>query len=171
MDISLIWAMADNRLIGRDNDLPWRLPGDLKHFMATTMGKPVVMGRKTFASMPGALPGRANIVMTRDTSWQSKGAMVVHDLEAALVLAQANAREQDVSEIMIIGGAEIYAMALPLATRLHITRVHDEPAGDVFFPPFDLSEWQCLNSERFAGDEKHTSDYTIELYERKVTAS
>lgn len=167
MDIALIWAMADNRVIGRDNDLPWRLPGDLKHFMATTMGKPVVMGRKTFISMPAALPGRANIVMTRDRSWQSKGAMVVPDLEAALALAQANARQHDVSEIMIIGGAEIYALALPLATRLHITRVHDEPVGDVFFPAFDLSDWQCLKSEYFAGDGKHSSDYTIELYEKK----
>jgi len=171
MHISLIWAMAENRVIGRDNDLPWRLPSEMRHFMTTTMGKPVIMGRKTFTSMPGALPGRANIVLTRDTNWQSKGATVVHDLDAALVVAKATAVESGVDEILIIGGAEIYAMALPLATRLHITRVHDEPAGDVTFPAFDLSEWQCLKSAYVAGDEKHSSDYTIELYEKKAPAA
>lgn len=182
MHTSLIWAMGENRLIGRDNTLPWRLPKDMRHFMAVTMGKPVLMGRKTFESMKAALPGRTNIVLTRDTAWQRDGAKVVHDLQAGLDLAeqcclprnqkedqkegQQDGQQDGQREVMVIGGADIYALTLPIATRLYITHVHASPEGDVFFPEFDLSAWQCLSEERFAADDKHSSDFTIALYER-----
>lgn len=167
VDISLIWAMADNRVIGCDNSLPWKLPDEMKHFMQTTLGKPVIMGRKTFLSMPGALPKRTNIVLTRDPMSEAAGAQTVGDLDQALVVARAQAAADGQHEIMIIGGAEIYAMALPLATRLYITRVHDEPAGDVRFPEFDMSAWHCLSSVRHDADERHSSAFTIELFERR----
>ena len=138
MRISLIWAMAENGVIGRDNRLPWRLPVDMKHFMTTTMGKPVIMGRKTLESMKSPLPGRTNIVLTRDPLWQRDGVQVVGELSEALDLAEQQGLIDGVDETMIIGGAEIYALALPLAERLYVTRVHAEPAGDVYFPPIDL---------------------------------
>ena len=167
MHITLIWAMAENRVIGRDNDLPWNLPKDMQHFRQTTRGKPVVMGRKTFVSMPGALPGRKNIVITRDPQWAATGAEVVHDLDSGIALATTAAKAASVDEIMIIGGSEIYAMAMPRATRLHITWVHAEPAGDVFFPAFDLNEWQEVRAERFEPDEQHALAFTIAYYERR----
>ena len=166
MHISLIWAMGENRLIGRDNTLPWRLPKDMRHFMNITMGKPVLMGRKTFESMKAALPGRTNIVLTRDTAWQRDGVKVVHDLQAGLDLAEQQCLIDGQQEMMVLGGADIYALALPIATRLYITHVHASPDGDVFFPEFDLSGWQCLSEERFAADEKHSCDFTIAAYER-----
>ena len=115
--------MAENRVIGRDNTLPWRLPDDMRHFMNTTMGKPVLMGRKTFESMKSALPGRTNIVMTRDPNWHREGVKVVADLDAGIELAESQGLIDGVDEIMIIGGAEIYALALPRATRLYLTQV------------------------------------------------
>ena len=117
MDLALIWAMAENGLIGAGGGLPWRLPDDMRHFMDTTMGKPVIMGRKTFESMKAALPGRANIVLTRDRTWRRDGAEVVGDLDAALALAEARAGAHGVDEVMVIGGADIYALALPRARR------------------------------------------------------
>ena len=170
MEISLIWAMADNRLIGRDNTLPWRLPTDMRHFMSVTMGKPVLMGRKTFESMKSALPGRTNIVITRDRGWQREGVKVVHDLETGLELAGQQCLIDGKDEIMIIGGADIYALALPLATRLYVTHVHATPAGDVFFPELDWSEWQLLEEEHFQADDRHSADFTIALYQRKPAA-
>jgi len=166
MEISLIWAMAENRLIGRDNTLPWRLPSDMRHFMNVTMGKPVLMGRKTFESMKAALPGRTNIVLTRDQAWQREGVKVVHDLQSAIDLAEQQCLIDGQDEVMIIGGADIYALALPLATRLYVTHVHASPAGDVFFPEFDWSDWRLVEEQHFAADEKHSADFTIALYER-----
>ena len=136
--------MAENRVIGRDHTLPWRLPDDMRHFMNTTMGKPVLMGRKTFESMKSALPGRTNIVMTRDPNWHREGVKVVADLDAGIELAESQGLIDGVDEIMIIGGAEIYALALPRATRLYLTQVHAEPQGDVFFPELDLSAWELV---------------------------
>ena len=140
MHISLIWAMAENQVIGRANSLPWRLPDDMRHFMDTTMGKPVVMGRKTFVSMKAPLPGRTNIVLTRDTQYQHPGVKVLHDLDAALDLAESQCLIDGQDEIMVIGGADIYALALPRATRLHVTHVHAQVQGDVFFPEVDWSQ-------------------------------
>ncbi len=167
MQICLIWAMAENRLIGRDNTLPWRLPRDMRHFMATTLGKPVLMGRKTFESMKAPLPGRTNIVLTRDPQWQASGVKVVHTLEEGLSLAEAQCLIDGEDEMMVIGGADIYALALQLATRLYVTHVHASPEGDVFFPEFDWSEWRCTEQERFSADAKHSADFTIACYERR----
>ena len=165
MHITLIWAMADNRVIGRDNDLPWDLPKDMQHFVRTTRGKPVIMGRKNFISMPRALPGRMNIVITRDNQWQGEQAHVVHDLPSAIELATERSQADGHDEVMVIGGAEIYALALPLATRFHITRVHARPEGDVFFPEFDLSRWHRVRAQEFPADQDHAIPFTVEYYE------
>lgn len=166
MRVSLIWAMADNGVIGLDNGLPWRLPVDMKHFMTTTLGKPVVMGRKTLESMKSPLPGRTNIVLTRDPSWQRDAVQVVRDLPAAMALAEQQGLIDGVDEAMVIGGAEIYALALPIAERLYVTRVHAQPAGDVYFPPIDLTAWRLLSQQQHQADERHSASCSIEVYER-----
>lgn len=166
MRVSLIWAMADNGVIGLDNGLPWRLPVDMKHFMTTTLGKPVVMGRKTLESMKSPLPGRTNIVLTRDPKWQRDGVLVVRDMPAAMALAEQQGLIDGVDEVMVIGGAEIYALALPMAERLYVTRVHAQPAGDVYFPPIDLGAWRLLSQQQHAADERHSAACSIEVYER-----
>lgn len=158
--------MADNGVIGRDNSLPWRLPVDMKHFMTTTMGKPLVMGRKTLESMKAPLPGRTNIVLTRDPNWQRDGVHVVGDLKSALDLAEQQGLIDGVDETMVIGGAEIYALALPLADRLYVTRVHAEPHGDVYFPAIDFSQWRRLSQQQHSADERHSAPCSIEVYER-----
>ena len=166
MYISLIWAMSRNRVIGRDNTLPWRLPLDMKHFMSSTLGKPVIMGRKTLESMKSPLPGRTNIVLTTNRTYERDGVKVVHDLDAALQLAEAQCEIDGQDEIMIIGGADIYALALPLAHRLYITHVEADVEGDVFFPEFDLGEWECKSTQSFPEDERHSAPFTIAVYER-----
>lgn len=133
-EIVLYVARADNGVIGVDGALPWRLTGDLKRFKALTMGKPLVMGRKTFESFPNPLPGRRHIVLTRDPVWRAEVAEVVHDPDAAIVLAG------DVPEIAVIGGAEIYRLFLPRARRIELTEVHRAPAGDTRMPPLG-SDW------------------------------
>ena len=159
--------MAENGVIGRDNSLPWRLPGDMKHFMSVTMGKPVLMGRKTFESMKSPLPGRTNIVMTRDSTWRRDGVKVVRSLNEGLALAEQQAIIDGRDEIMVIGGADIYRLALPRATRLYVTHVHASPEGDVYSPDIDLDSWASVASERFEADEKHSAAYTIAVYERR----
>ncbi|MBC2664653.1 dihydrofolate reductase [Novosphingobium flavum] len=124
----LIVAAARNGVIGVDGALPWHIPADLKRFKALTMGRPMIMGRRTFDSLPGLLPGRRHIVLTRDRAWRAEGAEVVHDLDAALALAGEG-------EVAVIGGAEIFALALPRAARLELTEVHAEIAGDTVMPP------------------------------------
>ena len=158
--------MAENRVIGRDNTLPWRLPDDMRHFMNTTMGKPILMGRKTFESMKSALPGRTNIVLTRDSDWHREGVKVVADLDTGIELAESHGLIDGVDEIMIIGGAEIYALALPRATRLYLTHVHAEPQGDVVFPELDLSAWELVMQKKCYADDRHSYDYTFENYQR-----
>ncbi len=128
-EILFVVARADNGVIGRDGDLPWRLPADLRHFKAVTAGLPMVMGRRTFESLPGLLPGRRHIVLTRDPRWQAKGAEPVRDVLSALSLAGGD-------RIAVIGGAEIFALFLPHADRVLLTEVHDTPAGDTILPPF-----------------------------------
>lgn len=130
MKLAIIVAAARNGVIGRNNQLPWHLPQDLKYFKAVTLGKPVIMGRKTYESIGRPLPGRANIVITRDLSWCANGVEVVHSFDEALELASG----VDVSEVMVIGGAEIYKAALPVAHRIYLTRIDLEPEGDAFFP-------------------------------------
>ena len=166
MQLSMIWAMAENRVIGRDNSLPWRLPNDMRHFMQTTMGRPVIMGRKTFESMKAPLPGRTNIVLTQNPDWRRDGVQVVATLDEAIELAQSQCLIDGVDEVMVIGGAQIYEMALPQADKLYVTLVHDEPKGDVFFPEFDLAQWKTTADERFEADERHSSAYSIQTLER-----
>ena len=126
--IFLVVAVAANGVIGAQGTLPWHLPADLKRFKALTMGKAMVMGRRTFDSLPGVLPGRRHIVLTRDRSWHAEGAEVAHDLDAALALAGTG-------EVAVIGGAEIFALALPRAARIELTEIHAEVPGDTFMPP------------------------------------
>lgn len=130
-DIFLIYARAANGVIGRDGGLPWRLPADLRRFKALTMGKPMVMGRKTFESFPAPLPGRRHIVLTRDTGWSAPGAEVAHSVDAALALAGI---DNDGGEVAVIGGAEINALFLPLATRIELTEIAGDPEGDTVMP-------------------------------------
>lgn len=144
--LSLIVAVAENGLIGRDGDLPWRIPADLKFFKETTMGKPIVMGRKTWQSIGRPLPGRVNIVITRDRQFVADGAVVVHDLAAALAAAG------DVPEVMIIGGAQIYEMALDRADRVYLTEVQASPDGDTFLPDFAPEDWREVARESHAAD-------------------
>jgi dihydrofolate reductase len=141
--VTLILARADNGVIGRDGGLPWRLPADLRRFKALTMGKAMIMGRKTFDSLPGLLPGRRHIVLTRDTAWGAPGAEPVATADAALGLAGAG-------EVMVIGGAEVFALFLPRAHRIELTEVHIDAKGDVVMPPFE--GW------RETAREKHPAD-------------
>ena len=147
LPLALIAALAANRVIGRDNRMPWHLPADLKHFKAMTLGKPIIMGRKTWDSLGRPLPGRLNLVVSRQPGLQLEGAEVFADLETALVRAEQWAREQGVDELMLIGGGQLYAQALPLAQRLYLTRIDAEPAGDAFFPPFEGAHWQRVAHE------------------------
>lgn len=139
--ISFVVARADNGVIGRDNALPWHLPADLKHFKRLTVGKPVVMGRKTYESIGKPLPGRHNIVMTRDPDWRADGVTVVANLAEAVAAGGLDPRTR-VEEVMIIGGAAVYAEALPIATRVYLTEVHDAPEGDTTLPPFGPDRWR-----------------------------
>ncbi len=161
--ITLIVAVADNGVIGRDNALPWHLPDDLKRFKRLTLGKPIVMGRKTFESIGKPLPGRLNVVLTRDPNYRREGVEVVHDVEGALRVA---AGAEDASEIMIIGGADLFRSFLPRAGRVHLTRVHADVAGDVLWPQLDGS-WQRVAAESHAADELHRHAMTFEVWEKR----
>lgn len=160
--ITLAVAVADNGVIGRDGALPWRLPEDLRRFKAATMGRPVVMGRKTFESIGRALPGRLNIVLTRQPGWRvdDAGVRVVPDLPSALAAAG------DAPEVTVIGGAEIYALALPRASRILLTEVHAAPEGDAYMPPFSREGWREVARERFAADERHAHDMSFVVLDR-----
>lgn len=147
LPLAMIAALAQNRVIGLDNRMPWHLPADLKHFKAMTLGKPIIMGRKTWDSLGRPLPGRLNLVVSRQADLQLAGAETFTDLDAALVRAEQWAREQGVDELMLIGGAQLYAQALGQAQRLYLTRIDAAPAGDAFFPAFDEAEWQCVESQ------------------------
>jgi dihydrofolate reductase len=140
MIVSFVVARADNGVIGRDNALPWRLPADLGHFKRLTVGKPVVMGRRTFDSIGKPLPGRQNIVLTRDPDWRADGVTVVPNLAEAIAAGGMDPRARS-DELMIIGGATIYAEALPIARRIHLTEVHATPDGDTLLPAFDPELW------------------------------
>ena len=166
MRLALIVAAAENGVIGRDNKLPWHLPEDLGYFKRVTMGKPIVMGRKTYESIGRPLPGRTNIVITRNPEWQAEGVRALPDLEAALALAEEIALIDGAEELMVIGGAEIYAAALPLAERLYLTRVHADVPGDAWLPDIDWSQWQELGRERHSASEANPYDYSFLVYGR-----
>jgi dihydrofolate reductase len=143
MDIVLVAAVAENGVIGRAGGLPWRLKSDLQQFRALTTGKPIVMGRRTWASLARPLPQRTNIVVTRDAAFTAPGAVVATSLAAALAVARGDALRRNVDAIMVIGGGDIYAQAMPLASRLEITHVHARPDGEAVFPPIDAAVWRA----------------------------
>lgn len=160
MIISLIAAMADNRVIGIENRLPWNLPADMKWFRQRTLGKPVLMGRKTFESIGRPLPNRTNIIVTRDAGWMAEGCVVAPDIDAALLAAG------DVPEVMIIGGASFYAQMLPRAQRLYLTLVHAEIEGDAWFPEIDFSAWREIERHDHAPDDANRYPYSFVIYQR-----
>ena len=166
MKISLVWAMAQNRVIGRNNQLPWYLPEDLKYFKRITLGKPVIMGRKTFDSIGKPLPGRTNIVVTRNRDWSFEGVRIVDSLEAARELCENQAIMDGTEEAMIIGGAEIYRQAMPLADRLYLTEVHADVEGDATFPEFDRSQWQEIAREDFEASGPNPYNYSFIILEK-----
>jgi dihydrofolate reductase len=152
--LTVIAAMAENRVIGRDNTLPWRLPADLAYFKRITLGKAIIMGRRTWESLPGILPHRSHIVVSRDRDYRAQGAQVVHSLEEAIQIAGGE-------EVFIVGGAQLYAQALPLADRLLLTLVHAEIDGDTRFPEFEGLRWRLVGCERHAADERNRYDYSF----------
>ena len=159
--------MAENGVIGRGNSLPWRLPRDMQFFMTATMGKPVIMGRKTFESMKAPLPGRTNIVMTRAADYERKGVRVVANFAEALKVARAQCELDGKDEIMVAGGAEIYRLALAVATRLYVTTVHAEVEGDTWFPELDWSLFEEARAESFPADDRHSHSFTISVFNRR----
>ncbi len=162
MIISLIWAMDENRLIGSNNRLPWKLPVDMKWFRLHTLGKPIVMGRKTYESFGGRpLPERTNIVITRDPNYHSDGAVIVHSIDEAIEQAG------DAEELMIIGGASFYQQMLAHAERLYITQVHGQFEGDSWFPDVDLNDWQLIEQHTHAADDSNSHACTFTIYRRK----
>ncbi|KAF0802339.1 dihydrofolate reductase, partial [Alcanivorax xiamenensis] len=163
--VAMIVAMARNRVIGRDNKLPWYLPNDLKYFKRTTLGKPVVMGRLTWESLGRPLPGRTNIVISRDPDYQAEGGRVVADLDQALELAESVAFIDGQDEVMILGGAQIYALALPRADRLYITEVQADVEGDAWFPRWDRSEWVERGRESFKAEGPNPYDYDFVVFD------
>ena len=167
--ISMVVAAAQNGVIGRENDMPWRLSTDLKRFKALTLGKPVIMGRKTWESIGRPLPGRLNVVITRNADFAPEGASVVHSLDEAVALAKTHAENEQIDEICIIGGGNIYAQALPMADVVHLTHVLADIEGDTTFPDLDPAEWQVISSENVpAGDkDSHPTNYCV--YQRKKT--
>ncbi|HKZ97541.1 MAG TPA: dihydrofolate reductase [Hyphomicrobiaceae bacterium] len=159
--IALVVAVAENGVIGAKGGLPWRMPSDLKTFRRLTMGRPVVMGRKTWESLARPLDGRDNIVVTRDPGFTAEGASVVGSLSDALTLARVLAATRGADEIMVIGGADIFREVLPLADRIYWTEVHAKPEGDAHFPPIEISEWEEVSREALARSPK--DDYAATL--------
>ncbi len=165
MTISLIAALGDgNNAIGFEGKIPWHLPADFKRFKELTLGHPVIMGQKTFESIGKPLPDRTNIVITNNADYHAEGCLVTHSLEEAFEVVKA------VDEVFVIGGGQIYRLALPMAQKLYITKVHGAFEGDTFFPYIDENEWKLLNSEPHLKDEKNPFDYTFCVYERKKSA-
>lgn len=166
MSLSIIVAAAKNGVIGRDGDLPWRLSADLKRFKRITMGHPLVMGRKTWESIGKPLPGRTSVVVTRQQDFQAdyEAVRIVHALEEALKVA---AELPGGEEIFLIGGAQLYAAALPSASKLYFTHVEAEVEGDAAFPEVDWTEWKLVKAEKVPADEKNEYDHTFSVYQRE----
>lgn len=166
MKISLIVAVAENGVIGRNGALPWHVPSDLKTFRRLTLGKPVVMGRKTYDSIGKPLPGRDNIVVTRDAGFSAGGTERAASVDDALDIARRKATERGVDEIMVIGGAEIFALTLPLADRIYLTRIHARPDGDVTFPEPDPCIWREVSRSPLPPDARDDATATLLILER-----
>lgn len=161
--IAYVVAMDDHQVIGRNNDLPWRLPDDMKWFRDKTMGKPCIMGRKTYDSLPPRfrpLPGRLNIVITSNPAYEAPGAVVVHSVEDALAAAG------EVDEIIIVGGAVLFRRLMPVVNRLYLTRVHGAAEGDVVFPAYESSDWREIYNEYHPADERHAYAFSWHILDR-----
>jgi dihydrofolate reductase len=166
MILSLIVAMTPARVIGRNNQIPWHLPRDLRFFRRTTLGKPIIMGRKTFESIGRPLPKRTNIVLTRQLDYSAPGILVAHTLSEATSLAQSHLG--DAAEAVVIGGTAVYEAFLPQADRIYLTLVEADLAGDTFFPPLDLAMWRECGREHHLADEKNPYQHTFFIYERPI---
>ncbi len=162
MIISIIAAMGNGRVIGINNQLPWKLPADMKFFRSTTMGKPILMGRKTYESIGKPLPGRTNIIITRNSNFHAEGCIVSHSIEEALQQAKAS------EEVMVIGGASLYRQILPLAQRFYLTKVHADFEGDSYFPEFDLQEWTTTERTDHTTDEDNPYDYSFIVMDKTL---
>ncbi len=162
MTLSLIVAVAENGVIGRRGDLPWKLSADLRRFRQLTMGRPIIMGRKTYDSIGRALPGRTMIVVTRQQGYPAADALLAASFDEALELAKHS------NEVFVIGGADLFRLALPHADRIYQTMVHAQPEGDPFFPPWDEGEWRVLEQEDLPADEKNSAATTFRILERIV---
>jgi dihydrofolate reductase len=162
MTISLVVAASENNAIGKDNQLIWHLPNDLKFFKNTTWGFPVIMGRKSFESVNKPLPGRTNIVITTNPDWKAETVIVVNNLKDAI----QKAAETNSKQIFIIGGGEIYKQSMDIADSIYITRVHADLEGDTFFPLIDESKWKLTSNQDFEADEKHAYSYSFQIWEK-----
>jgi dihydrofolate reductase len=165
MTISLIAALAQNRVIGKNNDLPWHLPDDMKYFMQTTKTHHVIMGRKNYDSIPEKfrpLPNRTNIVVTRQKKFQAPGCLVVNSIEEALTIARNN----NEGEVFIIGGSEIYAQGFAFATRLYLTEIQADIEGDTYFPAFNKTEWKEVSRKHHGTDDRHSYSFDFVVYEK-----
>ena len=157
-----IVAASENNVIGSQNELPWHLPNDFKYFKNKTWGMPVIMGRKTYESLKKSLPGRINVVITRDTNFYPDNAFVTGNIDAAI----EKAKESDAKEIFIIGGGEIFKQTIDLVSRIYITRVHTTVEGDTFYPEIDTVKWTKVSSRSFQADKKNDHPYTFEVWEK-----
>ena len=169
--LSMIVATADNNIIGKDNTMPWHLPADLAYFKKVTLGKPIIMGRKTYESIGRPLPGRRNIVISRDASYTAEGIDTVTSVEQALALVDGTNGDAAVDEIMVIGGGAIYKHCLPKADRLYITHIKAAIDGDTQFPHYDDGSWQKVSSEQRLSGEKNAYDLNFCVYQREINES
>ncbi len=167
MKLALICAMSENRVIGRNNTLPWRLPEDLKYFKRTTMGSSIIMGRKTWDSIGKVLPGRTNIIVTRSPALKIEGVKIALSVPEAIELAEHTALIDGSEEAFIIGGAELYSEAMPFAERFYLTRVHAEVEGDTFLKSFDEVEWQEISRKEYRKSDVNHLDYSICVLDKK----
>ena len=163
MKISAIVAIAKNNIMGKDNNIPWYLPADLKYFKKVTLGHPILMGRKTYLSIGRPLPKRTNIILTRNPFFIAANCLVVHSVQEGLEIAQ----EENANEVFIIGGSQIYESSMDYWDRLYLTTVDAEVEGDIIFPELDFSEWQLVSEVKHKADDKNEYDYTFKVFDRK----
>ena len=161
LPVSIVIAVADNGVIGRGNALPWDLPDDLQHFKRTTMGRPIIMGRKTYESIGRPLPGRLNIILTRDGAWQTPGVSVATSIEQAIDLAEGQALIDGADSVMVIGGAEVYRQAPPFTSRVFLTRVHGNVHGDAFFDLDQIASWRELSRTEVSAGGRNSHDFSV----------
>ncbi|GAB1265500.1 dihydrofolate reductase [Aurantivibrio infirmus] len=171
MLISIIVAASTNNVIGKNNELPWRISEDLQYFKRKTMGKTIIMGRNTFDSIGKALPGRTNVVITRQKNWSAPGVKVAHSIAEAIQLSESLSLIDGNEEVIVIGGAQVYREVLAMASRVYLTRVHAQIEGDAYFPPLGSNgdEWRLISSEEFPARLPNNYDYAFEVYERVIS--